>query len=539
MALLRCPQCNLPITDTEARTGTCPACTATFQPQESAAPVATTATGVQPAEPRAWPWAVGGIVALFLMIAGLWLFYRPRDLGHPKDSQRADTGQLPTNKPSPSAQNRDEERKTPTTPAVPPKKVEDKTPDSKKALTKKEEAKKEEPKQKDDPQKAVDDVKPVKKKDDKPVIVKVDEPKPVPKVRRPGYAILPFLPDDAIKIDGDLSDWKDMPSVVLTAVERGNPTKPVVARPKEQIAFLAYCSKGLLVAVSVVDTSGALENEPKPAKGTSWPFWDNDALEIFIDTLNLRPRDRGDPNHHQFIALPFGTPIDAGTGGYESKIIKKAWTIVPQPGTGAKAMLRAGQKTPFGWSMELLIPRLALRQGEFKPGNTFGFELQLDTGTNVFYHWACEDPSVRVSMHPNRWGEVLLGGADAIIEVLDSGNKPTKSFVPGQPLTVRLTDLDLILALAKTAPAPRVTLKSKSGDVKTLVLKETAPKSGVYVGSMPTRLSTGVRTEKIFEVEAGESVVIEYVDPFRANGERDVPVQWQFLAETDRGKLGR
>src|SRR5205823_8441464 len=142
---------------------------------------------------------------------------------------------------------------------------------------------------------------------------------------------------------------------------------------------------------------------------------------------------------HQFFAFPFGTTTDSGTGGYESLILagkgrNQEWTIVPRPGTGDNAMLRAGRKTPQGWSMEFLIPRSALRDADLKAGETFGFEVQIDSGTNLFYFWACDNRLVRASMRPDLWGEVLLGGADAKIELLDAQQKPATSFVPGKPM---------------------------------------------------------------------------------------------------------
>jgi hypothetical protein len=285
----------------------------------------------------------------------------------------------------------------------------------------------------------------------------------------------------------------------------------------------------LLLAVDVDDTSGELENQPKPAKGM-WPFWDNDGLEVYIDTLNRRLPDRGESNAHQFFAFPFGTGNDAAIGGYESKIIRpkgakaEVWTIVPHPSKGPAPMLRAGKKTEHGWMMELLIPKSILREGDLKPGGTIGFELQIDTGTPIYYFWACDQPGRRVSTHPSLWGEAFLAGTDARVEPIDDAMKPSKSFVPGKPLHVRVTDLDMNLDPAKKDQVA-VTVRSRSEDVKTLTLEETSPDSGVFVGSLATRVATGVIVPNILEVVSGEDVAIEYVDAGRANGERNGKVQ--------------
>ena len=73
-------------------------------------------------------------------------------------------------------------------------------------------------------------------------------------------------------------------------------------------------------------------------------FWDNDAVEIYIETLNKRSSERGEQSAHQFFAFPFGTQTDEGVGGYESKILRNKvrnmeWTIAPVP-NGKEAMLR-------------------------------------------------------------------------------------------------------------------------------------------------------------------------------------------------------
>ncbi len=348
--------------------------------------------------------------------------------------------------------------------------------------------------------------------------VKGAPPKP-----RAGTFTAPLLPADAIRIDGNLADWKDIPHLTLTVNQRGKPTKKVATAPKTQKAFVAYCPKGLLVAAEVVDTSGELENVPKPDKG-AWGFWDNDALEVFIDTINSRDPDRGALHHHQFFAFPFGTKSDDGARGYESKIIRTAWTIAPLK--GAAVMERAGRKTDTGWTIEMLIPYAALRQNEVKPGAKIGFELQLDTGTNVYYFWACDDPNLRVSMHPHAWGEVLLAGADAKLELLGTDGRPSAKAVPGAPLTVYLTDPDLALDPAK--PLPSVTVRTRAGAERTIALRETAPASGVYVGTIATKPAPGLRAANLLELATGDTVAVEYVEPLRASGDRDRVLRAEF-----------
>ncbi len=523
MPVIRCPQCHTQVTEDELRTGTCLMCDAALPalaPTPASRPIPQAAAPHQSSFVYSLLLVVIGVLAFCLFPVGIMLYNMLPEKTPSKDdpvlAQKPVPKKDPKVKPDPVVDSKLDDSSG---------KPKSNGPDAEKPIkveeSKKVDAKKEEPKKIEAP-------KDVAKKPDEPK--KVDEPKkpdPLPPVGPPhlANAYLPLLADDVIRIDGDLADWKDINAVFLIGIERGRSTKKAVAFPKTQKVYLAYCSKGILVAVDVVDTSGALENAGKPARGM-WPFWDNDAVEIYIDTLNRRPQRRGDASLHQFFAFPFGTPGDTGIGGYESRILRNAagredWTIVAHSSVGPSAMVRAGKKTATGWTMELLIPRSALRQGDLKPGQILGFELQIDTGTNVYYFWANDNPDVRVSMNPGGWGEIGLAGTDAKVEILDAENKPAKIVMPGKPLTVRVTDADMNLDSAHKERI-NVTLLSKTGDRKTLLLEETLPNSGVFVGSMPTRLSVGKREEKTLEVLAGDVIVVEYLDQIRGNSTRNV-----------------
>ena len=84
-----------------------------------------------------------------------------------------------------------------------------------------------------------------------------------------------------------------------------------------------------------------------------------------------------------------------------------------------------------------------------------------------------------------------------------------------------VTDKDRNLDPAKQEKID-VMLISKSGDRKGLTLTETGPNTGIFIGNIPTRLATGKHQERILEVLAGETLSVEYLEPIRANGERNV-----------------
>jgi len=443
MPVSRCPKCDIILTDEERSSRACPACAAPF-PRAAATPAE--------AEPARWlplwPWPVAAAVAVVAFL--LW-------------------------PPAPR----------PTPPEVVEKKP-DQTPRAVKLLPR--------PRQ-------LEEVGPAKEIKPPPAPALLHGPGEVEEVpaARPYFAL---LAERRIKIDGDLGDWKGVPPVRLLAVERGRTTKRVVASPKSITGYIAHAPKGLLFAVEAVDTSGVLENAPRPTKG-AWAFWDNDGIEVFLDTLNRGHHRRGEPNAHQFFASPFGTAGAEAVGGYESRILLKGgredWSVVPIP--RADGFLSAGKKTAAGWALEVFIPRTAMRHGDFKAGDAVGLEIQIDTGTNVYYHLASRDDT-RVSMRPDVWAETALGGTDGRVEFVGPAG-PSAWVKPGESLSVRVTDAD---ARGEVAVSLR-----HAGREAALTLKETAP--GVFAAAVDMPL-----------VE-GRALVVEYVDKVRADGRRDVAVR--------------
>ncbi len=517
MGMSRCPQCNAPMTNEETETGACPMCGAPIERQAPAA-VKVPAHMQAPSSPglvRSLLFAVGGTLFFCFLPIGI-MFYQ----NLPETPQEKKSGGDDEKKASPK-EARAEVKKQPAPDKKPPKdgdketkstieKKPEKEPDPKPEAKKPEEKKIEEKKIEVKPK--VEEKKIEAPKEKK--IEKKPEPMPMPAPAANARLVtLPWLKDDTIKIDGDLADWQGIAPIVLMALERGKPTRNVVRVPRTMNAYAAWCSKGILIAAEVVDTSGALENVGKVPK-KMWPFWDNDALEIYIDTMNVRAAKRGSLHEHQFFALPFGAPGEAGMGGYESYNLKTTWSIISFP---EATLPKAARKTADGWTIELMIPMSALRQANLKPGSVIGFELQVDTGTNVWYHWAHEDARIQASTHPSTWGEALLGGSNAKIEFLDKDLKAVPALISGQNLVVRVADADANLN-PDVKERLNVTLITKSGRTP-LTLEETEPNSGVFVGQIETQRNASRRT--MLSVVVGETITLEYVDRLRANGERD------------------
>jgi hypothetical protein len=328
------------------------------------------------------------------------------------------------------------------------------------------------------------------------------------------FAAIPLLSTDAIQIDGNLDDWKDLPFILLDVGAEANPR--LAAKFPTQKAWLAYSNQGLLIAVEVNDPTGKIEND-KPFAS----FWTNDAVEVFIDMPNAKAtsRSQGDGTH-QFFAFPFGHKEDSKSGGFEAGPNQAGkWERTPYP---ADVIRRAAVKTKTGWSMEMLVPKSLLGANDFKPGQILGFHMQIDAGgDSSCYYYRKPQKKIVPSQRPDIWGDLLLLGTDARIELLDAQGDRLSAVWPGKPFTVRVADFDCNDDNTKRE-AIAATVRTSSGLREFMVLRETAGNSGVFEATLPTRLSTGVPIPGVLDLMPCEQITIEYLDQVRAFGERDV-----------------
>lgn len=353
-----------------------------------------------------------------------------------------------------------------------------------------------------------------------------DRSLPRPKFQTHRFAGIPMVTEDAIQVDGSLADWKDIAPLLLDPVHKGR-RKPPLNPPRHQTAYLASSRNGLLLAVDVTDLSGKLENH----HGLN-EFWLNDAIEIYIDSLNTKARHRGEVHTHQFFAFPFGHKDDAELPGYEAKMLTVNGKLQVSRAR-LPEMKRAAKQTKNGWSMEVLIPWQYIRKGKWEPGRIIGFNLQIDTGTDIYYYWTCAK-RIMSSMKPDTWGDMQLLGSDAIVSLVDANGKPVQpSVTPGQPIRVQVEDPDMNLSDQKQEKVS-LTLRTASGQSKVLILEEDPKHPGRFYGSIGTRLSIGSRTGPWLEIFEGEKVTAEYIDQVRSYGERNVPVH----AHLTVGSLG-
>lgn len=353
---------------------------------------------------------------------------------------------------------------------------------------------------------------------------------PDPTFKTHRFSGIPLLGDEAITLDGDLTDWKDIPALILNPVLKGA-GKGIVARPDKQVAYAAWCGKGLLLAFDVHDTSGAIENAG-PLQG----FWLLDGVEVYLDTMNTKASKRGETHTHQFFIPPFGHKDQPERGGFESFIEGGGIRVA---GYDQTAIRRAAKRTERGWTLEVLLSKELLRKADLEPGRVVGFNLQVDTGTDLYYYWTAAEKFM-TSMHPNTWGDLQLLGSDAKLTFVDENNKVgVEAVVPGKALRVQVEDPDMNTH-ADRKDRVAVTVRTTAGLTRTVVLEETTPSSGVFVGSIATTLHIGGNgPPTALPVLEGETLTAEYLDQVRAFGERNEKVTGKLPVASLGTQLGK
>ncbi|MFO0864032.1 MAG: hypothetical protein U0744_05155, partial [Gemmataceae bacterium] len=160
---------------------------------------------------------------------------------------------------------------------------------------------------------------------------------------------------------------------------------------------------------------------------------------------------------------------------------------------------------------------------ELKPGQLVGFELQLNTGTDVAYCMACKDPQIDLAMTPSSWGEASFAGSDATLEMLNAAKQQTQKAPLGQIMYVRVIDADRDLN-PNLKESIEVTLKTSSGTTRKLTLEETGIHTGVFIGGVIPKLKAP--SEKAFiNVEEDDAIAVEFIEAARASGDRNVALR--------------
>jgi hypothetical protein len=327
-----------------------------------------------------------------------------------------------------------------------------------------------------------------------------------PSFKSLAFAAVPNLPGTFV-LDGRPEKWANIPSLPLNP-EYGGDRSP-------QGMQLGWRADGLYGRFTVIDPNRTMN------KTHLQDFWQGDTVELWIDCLNSKERFRARHAGQQFWIWPEGSLDDASLTGGESVVEKKGGWYVPRPFHDTE-MQRITTRTADGYIMEFRLPAERLLDADFAPGRIIGLNAYVSTKSGTDWYWSA-GKTAGTYAQPDTWGDLLLSGSDAKIELADQPAGKPALIIPGQALRLKITDGDMDLS-STVRDKIMVTLKPAHGGQQLMICEETGPATGVFTGAISTALSVGDDQPGTLGVYEGESVDAVYLDQARANGARNADV---------------
>jgi len=344
-----------------------------------------------------------------------------------------------------------------------------------------------------------------------------------PEFKTINFTTIPFV-GDAIKLDGELDEWKDIPAQRMVPHLEG-PKRAEMTIAASQPLKLAWNNKGLYFACEFKDVDNDIRRV-QPAN-----FWEGDGLEVFIDAFNLKEKGRRSSAIQQFWFW-----VD-GQGGQPANVGGEA--VMGQDGKRneflpyrSDKLQKAAKVKGDTWFMECHLPFALMRELDAQPGRIIGMNLCYNSGTYVYYYWGGTS-GVGTSERPDTWGDALFAGSDGKVEIpekltpeLNAGETGTvaRVLVIGTPLKLRVTDPDMNLS-DRRKDKVAVTVSSANGDSEVAILEETGDSTAVFEGALRTALSLGDPVSGTLSLYEGETVTATYTDQARSDGARNHEVR--------------
>jgi hypothetical protein len=342
-----------------------------------------------------------------------------------------------------------------------------------------------------------------------------------PEFKSFAYGGAPFATNPPT-IDGDLSDWEGVkPFLLRGTLSKSEWRKPFPAEWETNRYLMAQWDyTGFYFAYKMADDE---DNTDMDARN----FWVGDCLELWFDFGNRRTDERSE-DQQQFWFWPVGSRHLPGIIGGEAIM----------PGNRYEARFHANSTSPNdpkmavkrttnprGYQVEIYLPLACFRKPDLTPGRIIAFNFSIHNGEGAYLRWTTE-LGKQESMTPSVWGDLVLLGSDARIEIVKP-HKPAEqlaAIIPGEPLAVRLTDPDM-----NTDPHVRnqVKVKFESGEGHALTgyLQETDVNTGIFEGSIDTvEVLAGEErevTNNALPVVSGGYVEVSYYDQARRYGEHN------------------
>ena len=203
----------------------------------------------------------------------------------------------------------------------------------------------------------------------------------------PSTISIPKVTD--IKFDGKFSDWPksaQIPSWILGITRADIPAR----------VYLGYSNAGLYFACEI--------NESKVICTTPKRFWDQDTIEIFVDSKNNKtPRDKYASTDHQFWLCPLAK---------EQKVYLGRWKRNNEISGNRFDIKTKGfcKRTKTGYILEGLIPASEISGFNPEAGSKLGLNFNItvqNPKANFEIFWK-NSKTENVTGKPASWGTVIL-----------------------------------------------------------------------------------------------------------------------------------
>ncbi|MEX0744975.1 MAG: sugar-binding protein, partial [Phycisphaeraceae bacterium] len=339
---------------------------------------------------------------------------------------------------------------------------------------------------------------------------------PEPSFEPINYGAAPMA-HQPVRVDGELDDW-DLDRALVMHVVKGEEIDSEQGLP----FHVMWSNEAFYITMDI-------PNEQVEIPEGRRTFWVGDCIEVWIDTSNRRGPQMYTPAHQIFF-LPWATQDNPELRTGESRA-----------SSNDNRYALAVKDIPAGYRVEMAIPHEALRGPRLEAGRHIGFQIAVNHshgGDGI--EWVQRGNSSFNT--PAMWGDLLLLGSDAEISFSrdEKGDKSLDAIVPGEPVYVRVSDPDMSLS-AEYPDQLTVIARQSDGAAMLLVLGETAPTSGVFVGGLDTRsiFAGGDEDENVLAVAPGEPIIVGYLDQRRDYGESNEQITAELKVGFPRMRIVR
>ncbi len=334
---------------------------------------------------------------------------------------------------------------------------------------------------------------------------------------------------EEVVLDADLSEW-DLSRKQYTRILQTSPEPTYWSDAEAMPLYMMWDHKGYYIAAVV-------RNDEINVVPNAGQFWVGDCIEIWMDTSNKRGPLMSYLEAAQMWLFPNGNKANPEIiGGIGHGRLKGHGMRFKKDDPGIQY---ASKNIAGGYQIEIFIPQSILHGPKFEAGKYLGFQIAFNSvAKTTGAAWALR---VHHSWErPDTWGDVLLLGSDADLSFCkdDAGEEALTVLVPGESMRVKIHDPDMNLS-----PRFKDQIFCQAigalGHGQMLVLGETEPDSGIFIGALETHSAYIGLQDGSLPVEPGQRVKVVYLDQRRDYGEANKRIEKELMASWPTLRLGK